>query len=132
MYIYSLQGYWIPEGEDIKIPVAIKVLQDGNQSQGLLDEARIMASVVHPCCLHLLAVCLTSQVSLITQLMPLGCLLDYVRKNRNNIGSQALLNWSTQIARVHKKCTTINRTLAVRNAILYYRINAENSADVAT
>ena len=46
----------------MKIPVAIKVLQDGTASRGLLDEARIMASVLHPCCVHVLAVCLAAQV----------------------------------------------------------------------
>jgi len=84
----------------VKIPVAIKVLQDGTASRGLLDEARIMASVLHPCCVHVLAVCLASQVMLVTPLMPLGCLLDYIRKQRDNVGSKALLNWCAQIARV--------------------------------
>jgi len=93
----------VPEGENIKIPVAIKVLQEGTstgENQNMLEEARIMASVVHPCCIHVLAVCLTAQMMLVTQLMPLGCLLEYVRKNKDNIGSKALLNWCTQIARV--------------------------------
>ena len=76
------------------------MLQDGTASRGLLDEARIMASVLHPCCVHVLAVCLASQVMLVTPLMPLGCLLDYVRKHRANVGSKALLNWCAQIARV--------------------------------
>jgi hypothetical protein len=43
---------------------------------------------------------MTAQMMLITQLMPLGCLLDYVRKHKDNIGSKVLLNWCTQIARV--------------------------------
>ena len=97
------QGVWIPDGENVKIPVAIKVLQEGtspSQNKELLEEARVMASVEHPCCVRILAVCMTAQMMLITQLMPLGCLLDYVRKNKSNIGSKALLNWCTQIARV--------------------------------
>ena len=98
--VVIVQGFWYPEGENVKIPVAIKVLQDGTASRGLLDEARIMASVLHPCCVHVLAVCLASQVMLVTPLMPLGCLLDYVRKHRANVGSKALLNWCAQIARV--------------------------------
>lgn len=95
------KGLWIPEGENLKIPVAIKVLQKGSsgKTEELLEEARIMASVVHPSCIRILCVCLTAQVMLITQLMPLGCLLDYVRKNRSKISSSALLNWCTQIAR---------------------------------
>ena len=87
----------------MKIPVAIKVLQEGtspNLNKELLEEARIMASVVHPCCVRILAVCMTAQMMLVTQLMPLGCLLDYIRKNKANIGSKHILNWCTQIAKV--------------------------------
>jgi L1 cell adhesion molecule len=75
------KGVWIPEGQNVKIPVAIKVLREGtgaNTSKEFLDEAYIMASVEHPHLLKLLAVCLTSQLMLVTQLMPLGCLRDYV------------------------------------------------------
>ena len=103
LFFLIFQGVWIPEGENVKIPVAIKVLQDGtspSQNKELLEEARVMASVDHVNCTRYLAVCMTAQMMLITQLMPLGCLLDYVRKNRENIGSKALLNWCTQIAKV--------------------------------
>ena|SRR6218665_976106 len=100
-WLRVFQGLWVPEGENVKIPVAIKVLQEGaDENDNLLEEARIMASVLHPSCLHILAVCMTAQVMLVTQLMPLGCLLDYVRKHRDNIGSKVMLNWCTQIARV--------------------------------
>lgn len=95
------KGFWIPEEDNVKIPVAIKVLQGGSgQNESLLEEARIMASVDHPCCVRILAVCMTAQMMLVTQLMPLGSLLDYVRKNKDNVGSKTLLNWCTQIAKV--------------------------------
>ena len=51
----------------MKIPVAIKALQEGTapaQNKELLEEARVMASVVHPCCVRILAVCMTAQVML--------------------------------------------------------------------
>lgn len=86
----------------MKIPVAIKVLREdtgANSSKEFLEEAYIMASVEHPNLLQLLAVCMTSQMMLVTQLMPLGCLLDYVRARRDKTGSKALLNWCMQIAR---------------------------------
>ena len=105
-FLFVFQGFWIPEGENVKIPVAIKVLQEGtssNQCQELLEEARVMASVDHPCCIRILAVCMATQMMLITQLMPLGCLLDYIKKHKENTGSKALLNWATQIARVSRK-----------------------------
>lgn len=96
------KGVWIPEGQNVKIPVAIKVLREGmgtNTTKDFLDEAYIMASVEHPHLLKLLAVCLTSELMLVSQLMPLGCLRDYVQNNKGKIGSKALLNWCTQIAK---------------------------------
>ena len=94
----------MPENENVKIPVAVKILQEGtcaNENKELLEEARIMASVENPYCIRILAFCMTAQMMLITQLMPLGCLLDYVRRNKDNIGSKVLLNWCTQIAKVN-------------------------------
>lgn len=67
------------------------------------QEAYVMASVEHPHVCRLLGICLTSTVQLITQLMPYGCLLDYVKENKDNIGSQYLLNWCVQIAKVRGK-----------------------------
>jgi L1 cell adhesion molecule len=80
-----------------------------------------MASVEHPNLLQLLAVCMTSQMMLVTQLMPLGCLLDYVRNNRDKIGSKPLLNWCTQIARgmaYLEERRLVHRDLAARNVLV--------------
>lgn len=59
-----------------------------------------MYSVDNINCVRILAVCMKSQMMLVTQLMPHGNLLNYVRTNAQHIGSKALLNWCTQIARV--------------------------------
>ncbi|XP_046400809.1 epidermal growth factor receptor isoform X2 [Ischnura elegans] len=118
------KGVWVPEGENVKIPVAIKVLREGtgaNTSKEFLEEAYIMASVEHPNLLQLLAVCMTSQMMLVTQLMPLGSLLDYVRNNRSKIGSKPLLNWCTQIARgmaYLEDKRLVHRDLAARNVLV--------------
>lgn len=118
------KGVWVPEGENVKIPVAIKVLREGsgaNTSKEFLEEAYIMASVEHPNLLQLLAVCMTSQMMLITQLMPLGCLLDYVRNHKEKIGSKALLNWCTQIGRgmaYLEEKRLVHRDLAARNVLV--------------
>lgn len=119
------KGVWVPEGENVKIPVAIKVLQGNgtgaNTSKEFLDEAYIMASVEHPNLLQLLAVCMTSQMMLVTQLMPLGCLLDFVRRFKDKIGSKALLNWCTQIARgmaYLEERRLVHRDLAARNVLV--------------
>ena len=68
------------------------------------QEAYVMASVDNPHVCRLLGICLTSTVQLVTQLMPYGCLLDYVRENKDNTGSQYLLNWCVQIAKVRPIC----------------------------
>lgn len=66
----------------------------------LIQEALIMASMEHPHLVRLLGVCLSPTIQLVTQLMPHGCLLDYVHEHKDNIGSQLLLNWCVQIAKV--------------------------------
>ena len=75
------------EGENVEIPGAIKVLRDRIQYQN----GEIVASnVEHPNLLPLLAVSMTSEMaSLVTQLMPLGCFLDYVRNDRDRIRSKS-------------------------------------------
>lgn len=121
------KGVWLPEGENIKIPVAIKVLREGTCSatnksaSDFLEEAYIMASVDHPHLLKLLAVCLASESMLVTQLMPLGCLLDYVRNNKDKIGSKPLLKYCSQIAKgmaYLEEHRMVHRDLALRNVLL--------------
>ncbi|XP_077050866.1 epidermal growth factor receptor isoform X2 [Siphateles boraxobius] len=118
------KGLWVPEGESVKIPVAIKVLREATSPKAnkeILDEAYVMASVEHPHVCRLLGICLTSTIQLITQLMPYGCLLDYVRENKDNIGSQDLLNWCVQIAKgmnYLEERHLVHRDLAARNVLV--------------
>jgi len=77
-----------------------------------------MAGVASPYVCRLLGICLTSTVQLVTQLMPYGCLLDYVRENKDRIGSQFLLNWCVQIAKVFKRKTGLS---SLRNAFSLLR-----------
>uniref|UniRef100_A0A673JRB4 Receptor protein-tyrosine kinase n=1 Tax=Sinocyclocheilus rhinocerous TaxID=307959 RepID=A0A673JRB4_9TELE len=118
------KGLWVPEGESVKIPVAIKVLREATSPKAnteILDEAYVMASVEHPHVCRLLGICLTSTIQLITQLMPYGCLLDYVRENKDNIGSQHLLNWCVQIAKgmsYLEERHLVHRDLAARNVLV--------------
>ncbi|CAM9827411.1 unnamed protein product [Rangifer tarandus platyrhynchus] len=118
------KGLWIPEGEKVKIPVAIKELREATSPKAnkeILDEAYVMASVDNPHVCRLLGICLTSTVQLITQLMPFGCLLDYVREHKDNIGSQCLLNWCVQIAKgmnYLEDRRLVHRDLAARNVLV--------------
>ncbi|MEQ2161092.1 hypothetical protein GOODEAATRI_006201 [Goodea atripinnis] len=85
------------------------------------QEAYVMASVTSPYVCRLLGICLTSAVQLVTQLMPYGCLLDYVRENKDRIGSQFLLNWCVQIAKgmsYLEDIRLVHRDLAARNVLV--------------
>ncbi|XP_013908967.1 PREDICTED: receptor tyrosine-protein kinase erbB-2 [Thamnophis sirtalis] len=118
------KGVWIPDGENVKIPVAIKVLRENTSPKAnkeILDEAYVMAGVGSPYVSRLLGICLTSTVQLVTQLMPYGCLLDYVRENKDRIGSQDLLNWCVQIAKgmsYLEDVRLVHRDLAARNVLV--------------
>ncbi|XP_056593752.1 epidermal growth factor receptor-like [Triplophysa dalaica] len=118
------KGLWIPDGEDVKIPVAIKVLREVTSPKAnkeILDEAYVMASVDHPHICRLLGICLTSSIQLITQFMPYGCLLDYIRENKAIIDSQTLLNWCVQIAKgmnYLEEHRLVHRDLAARNVLV--------------
>ncbi|XP_056626778.1 receptor tyrosine-protein kinase erbB-2 [Triplophysa dalaica] len=118
------KGIWAPDGENVKIPVAIKVLRENTSPKAnkeILDEAYVMAGVASPYVCRLLGICLTSTVQLVTQLMPYGCLLDYVRENMDHIGSQYLLNWCVQIAKgmsYLEEVRLVHRDLAARNVLV--------------
>ncbi|MCI4383939.1 hypothetical protein PGIGA_G00032380 [Pangasianodon gigas] len=118
------KGIWTPDEETMKIPVAIKVLRENTSPKAnkeILDEAYVMAGVVSPYVCRLLGICLTSTVQLVTQLMPYGCLLDYVRENKDRIGSQYLLNWCVQIAKgmsYLEEVRLVHRDLAARNVLV--------------
>uniref|UniRef100_A0A3P9LNP5 Receptor protein-tyrosine kinase n=1 Tax=Oryzias latipes TaxID=8090 RepID=A0A3P9LNP5_ORYLA len=118
------KGIWIPEGETVKIPVAIKILNETTGPKAnveFMDEALIMASMEHPHLVRLLGVCLSPTIQLVTQLMPHGCLLDYVHEHKDNIGSQLLLNWCVQIAKgmmYLEERRLVHRDLAARNVLV--------------
>ncbi|XP_032938995.1 receptor tyrosine-protein kinase erbB-3 [Catharus ustulatus] len=96
------KGIWIPDGDSIKIPVSIKVIQDwsGQQSfHAVTDHMLAIGSLDHSYIVRLLGICPGPQLQLVTQLLPLGSLLEYVRKNRGSISPQLLLNWCVQVAK---------------------------------
>lgn len=118
------KGLWFPEGEQVKIRVAIKVLREATSpkaNQEILDEAYVMASVEHPHVCRLLGILMTSSVQLVTQLMPFGCLLQYVRQHQQLLGPQRLLNWCVQIAKgmsYLEERHLVHRDLAARNVLV--------------
>uniref|UniRef100_A0A2K6P368 Receptor protein-tyrosine kinase n=1 Tax=Rhinopithecus roxellana TaxID=61622 RepID=A0A2K6P368_RHIRO len=118
------KGVWIPEGESIKIPVCIKIIEDksGRQSfQAVTDHMLAIGSLDHAHIVRLLGLCPGSSLQLVTQYLPLGSLLDHVRQHRGALGPQLLLNWGVQIAKgmyYLEEHGMVHRNLAARNVLL--------------
>lgn len=118
------KGVWIPDGDSIKIPVSIKVIQDRSGRQtfhAVTDHMLAIGSLEHAYIVRLLGICPGTQLQLVTQLLPLGSLLEYVRKNKDSIGPQLLLNWCVQVAKgmyYLEEHRMVHRNLAARNVLL--------------
>ncbi|MEE6471483.1 hypothetical protein FKM82_009285 [Ascaphus truei] len=120
------KGVWIPDGDSVKIPVSIKVIQDRNGRQtfhAVTDHMLAIGSLDHTYIVRLLGICPGSQLQLVTQHLPLGSLLQHVRKNKDtgSIGPQLLLNWCVQIAKgmyYLEEHRMVHRNLSARNILL--------------
>ncbi|XP_060108425.1 receptor tyrosine-protein kinase erbB-3 [Heteronotia binoei] len=118
------KGVWIPDGDSIKIPVSIKVIQDPSGQQtfhAVTEHMLAIGSLDHAYIIRLLGICPGTQLQLVTQLLPLGSLLEYIRKNKDAIGPQLMLNWCVQIAKgmyYLEEHRMVHRNLAARNVMV--------------
>nr|XP_014354429.1 PREDICTED: receptor tyrosine-protein kinase erbB-3 [Latimeria chalumnae] len=118
------KGIWIPEGDSVKIPVAIKAIQDrtGRQTfHNITEPLQAMGCLEHPHVLRLLGICPGAGLQLVTQLMPMGSLLEYIRKHQDKVNPQLLLNWCIQIAKgmyYLEEHRMVHRNLAARNVMM--------------
>uniref|UniRef100_A0A672LE69 Receptor protein-tyrosine kinase n=1 Tax=Sinocyclocheilus grahami TaxID=75366 RepID=A0A672LE69_SINGR len=118
------KGFWIPEGDSVKIPVAIKIIQDRSGRQTfteITDHMLAMGSLDHPYIVRHLGICLGTSLQLVTQLNPHGSLLQHLRQHKDSLDPQRLLNWCVQIAKgmyyLEEHCIA-HRNLAARNVLL--------------
>uniref|UniRef100_A0A8V5GTS9 receptor protein-tyrosine kinase n=1 Tax=Melopsittacus undulatus TaxID=13146 RepID=A0A8V5GTS9_MELUD len=115
------KGIWIPDGDSIKIPVSIKVIEDWSGQQSFHAHMLAIGSLDHAYIVRLLGICPGQRLQLVTQLLPLGSLLEYVRKHRGSISPQLLLNWCVQVAKgmyYLEEHRMVHRNLAARNVLL--------------
>ncbi|XP_035813109.2 receptor tyrosine-protein kinase erbB-3b isoform X2 [Amphiprion ocellaris] len=118
------KGFWTPERETVKIPVAIKTIQDSSGRQTfteITDHMLSMGSLDHPYIVRLLGICPGASLQLVTQLSSQGSLLEHIRQHKNSLDPQRLLNWCVQIAKgmyyLEEHCM-VHRNLAARNILL--------------
>nr|KAG5686035.1 hypothetical protein BaRGS_021597 [Batillaria attramentaria] len=106
--------------------VAVKTLKEDTMAlKDFLEEASIMKEMKHPNLVQLLGVCTREPpFYIVTEFMPQGNLLDYLRSNSNNkeeIGPTALMYMATQIASAMAYLEArmfIHRDLAARNCLV--------------
>uniref|UniRef100_A0A671X724 Receptor protein-tyrosine kinase n=1 Tax=Sparus aurata TaxID=8175 RepID=A0A671X724_SPAAU len=125
------KGIWIPEGDTVKLPVAIKVIQDRmTKSKCSLQHMMTMGSLDHINVVRILGICPGDSLQLVTQLSSQGCLLEHVRNCKNKLSPQRLLNWCVQIAKgmyYLEEHRVVHRNLAARNVLLKNNYTAQIS-----
>ncbi|KAM4587898.1 receptor tyrosine-protein kinase erbB-3a [Odontesthes bonariensis] len=127
------KGIWIPEGDTVKLPVAIKTIHDRTGRQTfcqLTDHMVAMGSLNHINVVRTLGICPGDSLQLVTQLSLQGSLLEHVKNNKNKLSPQRLLNWCVQIAKgmnYLEDNKIVHRNLAARNVLLNNNYTAQIS-----
>ena len=84
--------------------MAIKVLNKGTAtaeaSKELLQEGVVMASMDHVNVVQLYALSMGKEMMLVSQFVPFGALLSYLKKHKDSLNAHTILSFAVQIALV--------------------------------
>ena len=116
------KGVWQPNNVKYYLEIAIKELNsDLEKADELIDEAQIMASVNHPHCLRLIALCMAKPIMIITPLIKFGSVLNFFNTYKKSVNEKMLLTWCAQIAdgmNYLESREIVHRDLAARNVLV--------------
>ncbi|XP_027858165.1 receptor tyrosine-protein kinase erbB-3a [Xiphophorus couchianus] len=127
------KGVWIPEGDTVKLPVAIRTIHDRTGRQNfyrVTDHMTAIGSMNHINVVRTLGFCPGDSLQLVTPLSSQGSMLEHVRNNKNKLSPQRLLNWCVQIAKgmnYLEENRIVHRNLAARNVLLNNNFTAQIS-----
>ncbi|XP_051471066.1 cytoplasmic tyrosine-protein kinase BMX [Apus apus] len=106
-----------------KYDVAIKMIKEGAMSEDeLIEEAQTMMRLNHPKLVRLYGICSKScPIYLVTEYMPNGCLLNYLRSHGKELQPLQLLEICYDVCDAMaflESCQFIHRDLAARNCLV--------------
>lgn len=113
------KGFLFLDKSKTKVPVAIKVFSNYQAKfvNGFSKEANLLGNLNHPHLLRVVAICMSSNVNMMTQLMPIGDMLHFLRKHTTNPKQNTIIRWSAQIAMAMEYLE--------RNGIVYRELSAK-------
>ena len=90
-----------------------------------------MASMDHPYIVRLYAMCMGENLMLVTQFLPMGSLLHFLRKYKDDLNAYHLLTYGQQIAEVSSctlfACCQYTQCMHARLSVQVFSIHTDNT-----
>ncbi|XP_061454769.1 tyrosine-protein kinase BTK isoform X2 [Rhineura floridana] len=103
--------------------VAVKMIKEGSMSEdAFIDEAKVMMNLSHEKLVQLFGVCTKERpILIVTEYLPKGCLLTYLRDTRRSLQASELLEMCKDVCEAMEYLESkqfLHRDLAARNCLV--------------